>query len=329
MAFLQFVPFILIVIAANLGEERRGWRIATYLLLLGLDALFLFAALIAALLALAARQGLLVSEEGMISFLGSDPNWAATALSLAALGIAAAIVLLPPVRRAIARVLPINPASVVHATALAGAVYFTASTVLPLALFGDLSNLGDLQGVAIGHAEAWQQTLALALLALFGVGTWVRRQGKAALERLALRWPTPSQVAAAAGVVLGLLVFDYLWSIGWYALDPAGYARVGNISKQLLGGLFNPLGAVTLGLSAGIGEETLFRGALLPRFGLVFSSLLFMVVHVQYAFSPALVEVFIIGLVLGLVRQRANTTTCILVHATYNFLGVMLAPLYP
>lgn len=329
MAFLQFVPFIIIVIAANLGEERRGWRVVTYLLLLGLDALFLFGALIAALLALAERQGLLASEEGAIPLLGSNPNWMAAAFSLAALGIAAAVVLLPPVRRALARVLPINPASVVHATALAGSVYFTASTILPLALFGDLSNLSDLQGVAIGHAEAWQQTLALVLLALFGVGTWIRREGRAVLERLALRRPTLRQMAAAAGVILGLLAFDYLWSLGWHALDPAGYARVSSISKELLGGLFNPLGAVTLGLSAGIGEETLFRGALLPRFGLVFSSLLFMVVHVQYAFSPALIEVFIIGLVLGLVRQRANTTTCILIHATYNFLGVLLSPLYP
>ena len=329
MIFLQFVPFILIVVAANLGESRPAWRLMTYLLLLGLDALLLVAALLAALVALAERQGLLSAGGDVTLLLGFAPNWADAALSLAIIAVVAALVLLPPIRRACARVLPIQSDSPVHATALAGAVYFTGSTFAQLAFIGDISNLGNLQGVSIGHLEAWQQAIALVMLAALGVGTWTRRNLRAALARLALRRPTPREFALAAVVIAGLLALDYLWSVGWHRLDPEGYARVAGISEQLLGSLFNPLGAVTLGLSAGIGEETLFRGALLPRFGLWLSSLLFMVVHVQYAFSPALVEVFIIGLVLGLVRLRANTTTCIVVHAAYNFLSVILAPLYP
>jgi uncharacterized protein len=329
LVFLQFVPFILIVIAANLGEARRGWRIGTYLCLLGIDALFLLGALLTALVALVERQGLLSTGQDVPFSFGTNIHWTAAAFSLAIIGCAALVVLLPPVRRDLARILPINPTSVVHATALSGAIYFTALSVIPLALYGDLSNVGDLQSVTIGHFEAWQQTLALVLLALCGVGLRIRRNGPATLERLALRWPTPRQLGIAVAAIVGLLLFDLLWSTGWQALDPVGYARVSDVSSQLLGGLFTPLGAVTLGLSAGIGEETLFRGALLPRFGLFLSSFLFMVAHVQYAFSPALVEVFVIGLVLGLVRQRANTTTCILIHALYNFLGVILVPLYP
>lgn len=329
MIFLQFVPFILIVVAANLGENRPAWRIVTYLLLLGLDALLLLVAFLAALMALAERQGMLSSSGDMVLLVGFAPNWAATALSLAVIAVAAAVVLLPPVRRACARALPIRPDSVVHATALAGAVYFVGSTFLQLAFIGDLGNLSNLPGVSIGHLEAWQQAIALAALAVLGVGAWTRRNWRAALERLALHRPTSRQFAFAAGAVAGLLAFDYLWSVGWHWLDPEGYARIGGISKQLLGSLFNPLGAVTLGLSAGLGEETLFRGALLPRFGLFLSSLLFAMVHVQYAFSPALAEVFVIGLALGLVRLKANTTACILVHAAYNFLSVLLAPLYP
>ena len=309
MVFLQFVPFILIVIAANLGEERRGWRIGTYLCLLGIDALFLLGALLTALVALIERQGSLSSGQDVPLSSGSNVNWMALAFSLAIIGFAALLVLLPPVRRALARILPINPTSIVHTTALSGAIYFTALSVIQLAFYGDLSNAGNLESVKIGHFEAWQQTLALVLLALCGVGIRIRRNGPATLERLALRWPTPRQIAVAAAAIIGLLLFDLLWSTGWQALDPAGYARVSDVSIQLLGGLLTPLGAVTLGLSAGIGEETLFRGALLPRFGLFLSSVLFMVAHVQYAFSPALVEIFVIGLVLGLVRQRANTTT--------------------
>jgi hypothetical protein len=41
--------------------------------------------------------------------------------------------------------------------------------------------------------------------------------------------------------------------------------------------------------------------------------------------SLALVQILVVGLLLGLVRLRANTTTSIAVHATYNFVLVMVA----
>ena len=88
-------------------------------------------------------------------------------------------------------------------------------------------------------------------------------------------------------------------------------------------------GAVVLGLSAGISEELLFRGAVQPRLGLLLASILFAVGHVQYGFTVATLEVFVIGLVLGLVRNRTNTTICILIHAGYNSVGVLLGLLQP
>ena len=72
--------------------------------------------------------------------------------------------------------------------------------------------------------------------------------------------------------------------------------------------------------AAGIGEEILFRGAAQPRLGLPLTALLFAAVHTQYTVSPALVHIFVTGLLLGVVRRRANTTTAIAVHASYNFL---------
>jgi len=104
---------------------------------------------------------------------------------------------------------------------------------------------------------------------------------------------------------------------------------VGRISDILFGNLQSPIGALTLGLAAGLGEEVLFRGALQPRFGLLFTTLLFTVSHTQYTVSPALVEIFVVGLILGLVRDRRSTTLAILVHAAYNIMQVVLAPWYP
>ena len=73
-----------------------------------------------------------------------------------------------------------------------------------------------------------------------------------------------------------------------------------------------------------MGEEILFRGALQPVFGIVFTSLLFAVVHVQYGLTPITLAVFLLGLILGILRKRTNTTVTILVHFGYNFiLGLM------
>jgi hypothetical protein len=46
--------------------------------------------------------------------------------------------------------------------------------------------------------------------------------------------------------------------------------------------------------------------------------------HNNYGFSMSTIVVFGLGLILGLVRIRANTTTSMIVHAVYNStLGVL------
>ncbi|MCA9928393.1 MAG: CPBP family intramembrane metalloprotease, partial [Anaerolineales bacterium] len=47
--------------------------------------------------------------------------------------------------------------------------------------------------------------------------------------------------------------------------------------------------------------------------------------HVQYGFTPITVLILIIGLVLGLIRRRTNTTTAMIVHTGYNFVLGLLA----
>ena len=62
-----------------------------------------------------------------------------------------------------------------------------------------------------------------------------------------------------------------------------------------------------------------FRGALLPRFGIVISSVLFAALHTQYALSFATLEVFVLGLGLGWLRVRAGSIVPGMVtHAGYD-----------
>jgi uncharacterized protein len=80
-------------------------------------------------------------------------------------------------------------------------------------------------------------------------------------------------------------------------------------------------------LSAGLGEELIWRGVIQPRYGLVLAALGFAAMHgFQYGLD-GLISVFIAGLVLGVVRARTNTTVSAVVHGGYDLwllLGTLL-----
>jgi membrane protease YdiL (CAAX protease family) len=164
----------------------------------------------------------------------------------------------------------------------------------------------------------------LLLFALAGVGLFIRRGGRNTLERLGLFRPTWKHWLVAAGVTILLLAFDFGARLLWYEVDPAGHDLVAQVTENLFGNLASVGGAVVLGLSAGISEELLFRGAVQPRLGLLLATILFSVGHLQYGLTVATLEIFVIGLVLGVMRTRTSTTIAIVVHASYNALGVLL-----
>ena len=74
----------------------------------------------------------------------------------------------------------------------------------------------------------------------------------------------------------------------------------------------------------GISEEILYRGALQPVFGILLSSLFFTLIHVQYAFTPAALILFLVSLGFALLRKRYSTSAAIIAHASYNFLPFLL-----
>jgi membrane protease YdiL (CAAX protease family) len=252
-----------------------------------------------------------------------NPNW----LLLAAAAFFTALVGLLPlfqgVRRWLARWLPFDPASRVHMTALAYAIYQMGLSLGQMGLIGSLENLAEAE-VALTVWDVLFSGLPLLLFALVGVGLWIRRNGRQVLERLGLRAVTWRQLLAAVGIVLLLLGLDLAVNQIWQEVDPFGYEVMERVMNILFGGLTTLIGALVLGLSAGISEELLFRGAVQPRLGLVLAALLFTIGHLQYGLTAATAEVFVIGLVLGLVRNRANTTLCIVIHATYNMVGIFL-----
>jgi CAAX protease family protein len=171
--------------------------------------------------------------------------------------------------------------------------------------------------------------LPLVVVALAGVGLGLRRGPRETLTRLGYGPVTPLQLSLVALFILGAFVVQFLADSLFATLQPDLYERVGEVTDTL----FNPegLGAVAvvlfallIGVGAATGEETLFRGAVQPVFGVVLTSILFASVHIQYGPSVLLGYVFVLSLGLGLLRKHINTTASFLAHSGYNASSVLL-----
>jgi membrane protease YdiL (CAAX protease family) len=233
----------------------------------------------------------------------------------------AAILAARPVRERIARWLPIDPDSPVHAYALVLAVILFGTQVATI-LFVDVLALDQtLPPISVGDVLASETPFLI--MALAGIGLYIRRNAGAAAERLGLVRPSWWQIAlalAAAGAFFALIQGADWLSHQW---TPGVAGQVDKTTAHVFGGLNDPIGIAAIALLPGICEEILFRGALQPRLGLVVTAVLFASVHTQYGLSFDALSVLVVALGLGLIRKYANTTTSGLAHITYNLLAAI------
>ena len=327
-----FVPLFLLMWIANVAEARRGREEPYQAVAL---VAYIFLALIY-LIGIVVGLGLHVIDLGM----QFDPNALApleglmTVASLPTVAVGlwlpsliGLLLLLPPVRRLMARLIPIDPDSPVHGVALALSMLVVINLVTTLGV--GLDNLADVVAEAEGGGNPfvalWGQQILTAGLAMIGVGWLARRDGTTIWQRLGLVVPTGRQVLIGVGLGFGLVIGVMLLEGLAALLGLSERPDVARLTEELLGDLFqSPFGILTLGLAAALGEEPLFRGALLPRFGIVFTSLLFALVHSNYGITISTLIVFLLGVVLAYLRLRYNTTTSMVTHAVYNItLGVL------
>nr|WP_255724593.1 CPBP family intramembrane glutamic endopeptidase [Shimazuella soli] len=129
-------------------------------------------------------------------------------------------------------------------------------------------------------------------------------------------------ISFAIGFVLVNILLEQIASIIGFGIDP----NVDKITNQQLGPLFGTIpGILTLGLAAALGEELIFRGAMLPKFGLIYTSILFTLIHANYGLSVATLIVFILAITLGILRKRHSTTLTMITHASYNIILGLIA----
>lgn len=321
MILLTFLPFYFVIITANLAPRHRVWHGITLATILLFSS---FIALIGLAVAVLAQSPPALPPEFEVMMPENALLPGVLIILSAVLGL---LLLVPAVRGGLISGLrlTIERDNMVHTVALLLAFWLVGLMLAQVLLLQSLPLETITQDTSLSLGMVWEQGVAFVLLAILGVGIGLRRDVGETMSRLGLTMPTMRQVAIAAGTIVLLLGWDFVLSSAWEAFAPGSYDRISNISENLLAGVMTPIGALSIGLSAGIGEELLFRGAIQPRFGLLLATILFTVGHVQYELSPALLSVFLIGLVLGIIRQRQNTSTAILIHAGYNTLVVLLA----
>jgi uncharacterized protein len=228
------------------------------------------------------------------------------------------------VRRRLARHLPIQPDNPVHIVALALLVISLVCALLQQVL---LTAIPAIANQVFGSAsytslDIVSGELPFVVLGFLGVGVFMRRDLGQSLQRLGLVRPAVWQVALALAVAGALyLAGDGLERLGGW-LTPGLSQQLAQNNQGLFRQLGNPVSAVIVGLSAGIGEEILFRGALQPRLGIASTALLFGVVHLNYGVSLSLLSVILVAVVLALLRRHTNTTTTIVTHATVDAIAL-------
>ena len=175
--------------------------------------------------------------------------------------------------------------------------------------------------------------LPFVVIALLGVGAGIRRGPRETLARLGYGPISPMHIGIVVLFIAGAFALSLAADALFSQLQPDLYRRVGEISETL----FDPKGlslisavlfALLIGVGAGLGEETLFRGAVQPVLGIPVTSVLFASMHVQYGPSLLLGYIFVLSIGLGLLRRYVNTTASFLAHAGYNTFGILATYLF-
>ncbi|HEV7678367.1 MAG TPA: CPBP family intramembrane glutamic endopeptidase [Candidatus Dormibacteraeota bacterium] len=160
-------------------------------------------------------------------------------------------------------------------------------------------------------------------IGIAAVGPYVRRNVREAAERLGL-WPLrlPWWVIGLAIGILLVPVGDWVAGVLAHLTSPQCVQSANQAQQQIIGTGRTALEQIGVAVAAAVGEETLFRGALQPRFGIFLSSALWASFHLQYACnnlpSTSNLYILLLGFVFGALRKKGGLWPAIIAHAAYD-----------
>ncbi|MEZ4532209.1 MAG: CPBP family intramembrane glutamic endopeptidase [Thermomicrobiales bacterium] len=259
--------------------------------------------------------GVLLTLLGLARLTGGQSSgfaWLATGLGLL-------LPMFPQFRQDVARFTPMDPASPTDMVGLSVVLAFIGFFIFQYAINPEPEDTGE---ITIAYLLSQFVFMIVLAFVLVGVGQW--RDFRGAAKRLGLERLNPRQIGIALlAVIGGFLVMGIGGGLtAW--LQPDFNNEIQQTTDEITQNVSSVVGAVFFGLGAGASEETLLRGAIQPRYGIWITSLLFALLHSQYGISFVMGGVFCMGVILGLLRNRINTTAAILTHAVFNTIVVLL-----
>jgi len=162
--------------------------------------------------------------------------------------------------------------------------------------------------------------LPLLALALAGVGLGISRDWRSTVDRLGLRRPRFLTIGIGLTVAMLLRLVSPWVNLISYESSQTTYFKIRAILEVSQDVDLKTL--ILIALAAGFCEETLFRGALSPRVGILLSAVAFGLIHVQYGPSAVFVSVVVDGVIFGIMRRYLDTTAAITAHAVYDLPSV-------
>lgn len=303
--------FIVILVAVMSAWAHRAQSNRTLLV-----ALYVVTATLSAVLFLIGVISIFVNVNGK--------RGEVSATSIIIVGVAAGIglPLIRPFRAVLASVMPFDTDSPADTIGL--------SVLLATAiLFGgtSLASGANVNATSVGATELVTQAVAFVFIAYFGVGFLITRGFENATDRLGLNSISLGQLLRALALVVALFAVTIIASALTLIFQPQFEKQIQENLGTMTQNLSSFGGALILGISAGVGEEILFRGAVQPRYGIVFTSIVFASLHVQYGISLTIVGIFLVSVLLGIERKRANTTASLVTHVVYDVIAVLLSTL--
>jgi membrane protease YdiL (CAAX protease family) len=240
-------------------------------------------------------------------------------------GIAFLLPLIKPFRKLLARFTPMDPNSPIDLCGLTFVLWIPAFLIIAAIQSGP-ADVGNAGATSLTENAFYLILNALTFVAIayVCVGYRIYRTGDEATKRLGLTVPSLKIVAISVAMVIPAFIISMIGSALTVAFQPDVVDNLNDTMDQMTTGLDNPIGALLIGLTAGIGEEVLFRGAIQPRFGIVIAALFWTALHVQYDISFMMLGLFGVGVLFGLQRKYFGTTSAVITHAAYNILVVFI-----
>jgi membrane protease YdiL (CAAX protease family) len=211
------------------------------------------------------------------------------------------------------------------------AALFVVAVVLGLGIFAPLSMIGadatpmPIEGLSIPDLFTLHAIFVAGLVAWYllgfsgsgaGPGTWVRQLGFASHDL-----PREIGIGVAAGLGGWLVVIALLLVVALVVYLIGGEDALPTQPPEIIGWVVAlPVTVrVALSLSAGVVEETFFRGFLQPRIGIFASSVLFVMAHLSYDQPFLLIGVALLSILFALlVRWRQSIWAAIVAHTVFD-----------